>query len=293
MLNDKTMTRQTSKIASADLLNGDKLYLKRARMVLPYIVRQAKAGKPIYYSKLAEEIGIPNARNLNYPLGSIGKALKILGEKNNIDIPKIQCLVINIKTQLPGDGVGWFISKKDFSKFSRKEKQVIIKQQHINIFAFPKWDWVLAQLKLSPVKTNLEDLMAAAGRTGGGIESEQHIKFKEFILNNPSALGLDSNIGKGELEKQFPSSDRVDVFFNGRKTKIGVEVKSKISNVEDIARGLFQCVKYKCLIEATQAVAGEQPNSRVILALEGKLPSKLVSVMNILEVEVIDNIKIK
>ncbi|GAA3773215.1 MULTISPECIES: hypothetical protein [Flavobacterium] len=41
----------------ADLISGDKLFLKRARTALPYLVRQERAGKPIYYSDLASEIG--------------------------------------------------------------------------------------------------------------------------------------------------------------------------------------------------------------------------------------------
>ena len=57
--------RQTAKIANSDLLNGEKLYLERAKVTLPYLVRQAKAGQTIYYSDLAKEVGIPNPRNLN------------------------------------------------------------------------------------------------------------------------------------------------------------------------------------------------------------------------------------
>ena len=38
---------------------GDKLYQQRARMVLPILVRQAQADKPIYYSTLAQEVGMP------------------------------------------------------------------------------------------------------------------------------------------------------------------------------------------------------------------------------------------
>jgi hypothetical protein len=57
--------RQTAKIANPDLLDGEKLYQERARLTLPYLVRQAKAGQTIYYSDLAKEINIPNPRNLN------------------------------------------------------------------------------------------------------------------------------------------------------------------------------------------------------------------------------------
>jgi hypothetical protein len=287
------MTRETSKIASSNLLNGDKLYLTRARKALPILVRQARAGQPIFYSKLAEEIGMPNARNLNFVLGSIGNALIKLSKENKIDIPFIQCLVTNKNTGMPGKGIGWFISEKDFSKLSSKLKQEIVKQQLVKVFAFEKWDWVLSKLDLSPLKPTLEDELNAAGRVGGGGESIQHKLFKEFISNNPSVLGLNNRIGKGQQEFILPSSDRIDVLFVDNITKIGVEVKSKISDRLDILRGIFQCVKYKCLIEADQAVRGEKPDSKVILALEGYLPLEMLSVANILGIEVKDNIKIK
>ena len=82
----------------------------------------------------------------------------------------------------------------------------------------------------------------------------------------------------------------LDLFVDN-DLKIGVEVKSSISNTADILRGLFQCVKYKYLIEAEQTVDDEFPNSRIILALQGHFPDELNLVRNLLGVEIVDNIK--
>lgn len=284
--------RQTAKIANANLLSGDKLYLDRARKVLPYLVRQAKAGQTIYYSDLAKEVDIPNPRNLNYVLGSVGNALIALGEETKTDIPPIQCVVINKRQELPGEGIGWFISPTDFAKLNKTQKQKIVAAQLARIYTFQYWDWVLEELNLKPLKTNLKDeLDKAKGYKGGG-ESEQHRKFKEFIAKNPALLGLNDNVGKGQTEYALPSADTVDILFKNNEQKIGVEVKSSISDTADILRGLFQCVKYKHLIEAEQIVNDHQPNSRVILALQGHLPKQLTLVKNLLGIEVIDNIQI-
>ncbi len=105
---------------ACDFLSGDKLYQQRARAVLPVLVRQAKATQKIYYGDLAAEVSIPNPRNLNYPLGSIGNALKSLSKKWAIKIPQIQCIVVNKGSELPGEGIGWFIDKKDFNKRIKK-----------------------------------------------------------------------------------------------------------------------------------------------------------------------------
>ncbi|WP_338238175.1 hypothetical protein [Persicobacter diffluens] len=54
------MNKPTGHKSKADLLEVDKLYVEIARKVFPIIVRQAIAGEPIFYSDLAEELGIPN-----------------------------------------------------------------------------------------------------------------------------------------------------------------------------------------------------------------------------------------
>jgi len=127
---------------------------------------------------------------------------------------------------------------------------------------------------------------------GSGRESPFHEAFKNFIANNPAVIGLATTVGKGQTEYCLPSTDTIDILFIDNKTKIGVEVKSKISDTPDILRGFFQCIKYKSLIEAEQIINHEEPLNKVILALEGELPADLVAVRNIFEIEVIDNIKI-
>src|SRR5688572_14354087 len=98
---------ETAQIARS--IEGDKLYQRRARLALPLLVRQAQAGSPIRYGELAAELGMENARNLNYVLGSVGQALEELSARWKEKIPGIQFLVVNKNTGLPGHGVGWFV----------------------------------------------------------------------------------------------------------------------------------------------------------------------------------------
>lgn len=288
------MKLETAQLASPRILDGDKLYLKRAKITLPYLVRQAKAKKTIYYSDLAQEIGVPNPRNLNYILGAIGNALTELGRKNAIEIPAIQCVVINKQTELPGEGIGWFINKKDFKKLSKSDQKDVVNIQLAKIFAFQRWDWVLEQLGLKPLKTNIEaEIEKAKAYKPGAGESALHKRFKEYIANHPESLGLNKDLMVGVIEYQLPSNDKIDVVFTDQNLKIGIEVKSRISDNIDILRGLFQCVKYKSLVEAEQAIENLRPNGRIILALESGFPAELIGVKNILGIEVVDNIKIE
>lgn len=271
-------------------LDGDKLFQERARKTLPYLVRLAKAGQTIYYSDLAEEIDISNPRNFNKILDAVENGLEEISLKTKNKIPRIQDLVVNKTTKLPG----YYSKIKDFKKLSIAEKKKRLDLELFAVYKFKDWDFVLDQLGLKPLKSNInQQLLKAKTWTGGraGGESKEHKMLKEYISKNPQLIGLNPNTNKGILEYKLPSSDAVDVIFNQANMKIAVEVKSKISDTSDILRGLFQCVKYKYLIEAEQAISDQMPNSRVILVLENTFPKELTFIKKLLNVEVIDNFK--
>ena len=77
---------------AAELIFGDRPYQVRARAALPILVRQVDAREPITYTDLAKELGMPNPRNLNWVLGSIGETLLDLSRKWNETIPLINTL---------------------------------------------------------------------------------------------------------------------------------------------------------------------------------------------------------
>jgi hypothetical protein len=54
----------TAKVSKQML--GGKLYQKRAQAALPLLVRQAEARVPVSYGDLADELEMPNPRNLNF-----------------------------------------------------------------------------------------------------------------------------------------------------------------------------------------------------------------------------------
>lgn len=281
----------TSIVGKYDLLEGNKLYQTRARVALPYLVKQAEARQTIYYSDLAKILEMPNPRNLNYVLGVIGNAMKEVSLSIDIKIPPIQCIAISKRTNLPGDGISWYIDITDYSTRSPSQQKEFLNAMLAEIYLFPYWREVLNVLGLDPIHIDLQEDLDKATKIRSGGESESHRKFKEFVSRNPLVLGLKESLPDGILEHVLPSADVIDILFIDQSLKIGVEVKSHISTPEDILRGIFQCVKYKHLIEAKQIIDNELPNSRVILALEGKLPEKYVITKNLLGIEVIDNIQ--
>src|SRR5690606_21131322 len=135
---------------------------------------------------------------------------------------------------------------------SSRQKRIIVDTTLANIYSFNRWNEVLTQLNLKPISSPKEvnDIIKKARRVNHVGESIHHKKFKEFISKNPQILGIHSVSLKSEVEYIFPSADCIDVSFKNDYSWIGVEVKSHISDDIDITRGLFQCVKYKSLMEA-------------------------------------------
>ena len=280
----------TAKIASP--ISGDKPYQIRAREALPILIRQAEAGTPIYYSSLAEELGMPNPRNLNYVLGSIGTTLENLSKAWKVKVPPIQCLVVNKNTGLPGEGIGWFLIKKEeFSSLSKRQQRAIVEAELQHVFSFPRWREVLSTLSLNPTNADFtKQVKAATKGGGGGGESDDHKRLKTFVSKNPGTVGLPTNTPKGQIEFPLTSGDSLDVYFEVKKDWVAVEVKSSISNEADLTRGLFQCVKYKAVMEAMQLASGLPQNARAILVLESEFPATLIALKNILGIEVIDSV---
>lgn len=267
-----------------------------ARKALPILVRQANAEQSIFYSDLASELGMSNPRNLNYVLGTIGNALKDLSKKWRTQIPPIQCLVINKQTGIPGEGIGWFVQDTEkFKRSSRKQKRLIIQQMLTDVFSFDSWDNVLQHFALKPTTNKPIRLTSAKtkGSYGGAGESEEHRKLKEYVARHPNLVGLSKDSLTTHTEYEFPSADAIDVLFQKRNEWIGIEVKSARSGIEDITRGLFQCIKYRALIEASQASEYHRPNARVVLVLEDPFPNELHWLKHILGVEVIDGVSPK
>ncbi len=277
---------ETAKIAGD--LWGDKLYQRRAREALPLLVRQAEAGEDVYYSELADELGMSNARNLNYPLGSIGVALKALSEMWGQKIPPLQCLVVNRATGLPGEGIGWFVEKKeDFRKLPRARQRRLLAAALAEVYAYPGWRRVLRELELPEPSPFDQNRLDEAARVRAQGEGEGHRRLKEHVAAHPGLLGLHA-AAESEMELPLPSGDVVDVLFRAPGCWHVAKVKPATSGEPDLLRGLFQCVKYRAVIEAWQATLIVPPSARAVLILEGELPRALTPVKNVLGVEVVE-----
>lgn len=278
--------------SQTDNMFGDKLYQTRARQALPILVRQALSRKPIFYEALAAELGMPNPRNLNYVLGSVGTTLNELASDPDWGaIPHIQSLVINQHRRLPGEGFEGFLAERmaGYQKLSLTEKRAYLDAYWHEVYAYPYWRDVLEACELTPATDPAADIVekAKTGKSGGGGEGEEHRALKEYVANNANVVGLPSN-ARATKEAPLPSGDKIDVLFDIPKGLVAVEVKSKISNEVDLARGLFQCVKYCAVMEAERGSKGARYSVDAMLVVGRTFPERLRSLQNSLGVQVLE-----
>ncbi|WP_279357001.1 hypothetical protein [Methylobacterium indicum] len=249
-------------------------------------MRQAASKQPLSYEALADELGMTNPRVLNYPLGCLDRALVELAANWKDDIPHIQSLVVNKQTGLPGPGFDGFLTDEGYTWNDSIERRSVIEQYRTKIYEYPYWNDVLSELNLSPSPNEIADLIDGAAYGGGQGEGLEHKALKEFVCNNPHVVGLSADHPKGQTERGIPSGDRLDVLFYHKGQICVVEVKPKNASPQEITRGLFQCVKYRAVLEA-QATFNNQTNDvTVCLALAGTFPHKLIPLRNSIRVKV-------
>ena len=281
----------TTERAAAEFARGANKYQQRARTALPILVRQAKAHQTMFYGELAHEMGIPNPRTLNYPLGSIGRALLDLGKRWGRQVPPIQALVINKSSGCPGEGIAFFApDAKDFERATRRERRLIVDKMLQDVFTFSDWDQVLDTLGLPPAPVlELPSADEISAHRGGG-EGAEHERLKEAVSVNPQWIGLSNSLSPGKIEANLRSGDSLDVLFSDSSRRIAVEVKGASAPVGEVIRGLFQCVKYEAVLDAEARVAGSRADCEAVLALGGSLPSELTPLRHTLGVKVFENL---
>jgi len=122
-------------------------------------------------------------------------------------------------------------------------------------------------------------------------ESDEHRNLKEYIAHHPRLVGLPHSCAPGNVEFIFGSADAIDVIFQHRNLWVGVEVKSVRSTTADISRGLFQSIKYGALLEATLMAQQRPVNYKIVLVIEGTIPTDLIPLRNTLGVKVVSIIR--
>ncbi len=151
-------------------------------------------------------------------------------------------------------------SKKKWADLSDKKKLKIVERIRQDVRSYSSWDQIYQKLWDEPVAENYpeEKINDEKGPDengsgyGGSAESDQHKALKKWVAENPAEIGVPDSFAKGKTEFKLLSGDLVDVLFTDGKSFFAVEVKSVISSDDDFRRGMYQCVKYRAVLEAQE-----------------------------------------
>lgn len=260
------------------------------RQIIPILIKWAKLGdKNKTYGDLNLLLGYKNRRfsGIGHQLGLINKVLLRLEEETGEHhIPTLNSLIKNRKIGLPSEGFSYVCPKYDSLDY--EVKKFFVDKLNNEALNYKKWDWVLASLGLKPSVDNTDEAIIRSGAFSGGGEGPGHKILKEYIALHPNSIGLKTD-ENGVNEHILLSGDKLDVYF--QNANVAIEVKPKYSPDSDILRGLFQCVKYKAILDSESAIHGQKPDGDVMLVIEGNLSDSNRIVKECLGIDVIENFK--
>ena len=269
------------------LEDGERWTDKIARYAMPIVLWCAQNGIKITYGDLEAEMikrhsrrNVPEQRvktKYGSPAGKIGNIFFRLAQELDEDIPPINAIIVNKKTELPGKGIEWylrkFLKKSTRGRLSNEDRNALAEETIQEVFNYTHWNKVAKHLGYEnlgtvtpekdgkPIKLPKEIL----GHGGGG-ESNEHRKLKEILATKPIIFKEFGLFYKDEIESLLRSGDEVDILFENENTMLAVEVKTGNASEAELVRGIFQCVKYRATLRAMQLTQGDLPNAKSVLA---------------------------
>ena len=266
---------------------------KNVRLMIPVMIHWAKTGHNEHtYGDLAHAIGKSKFSGIGHALYFVQQVLDNLSTKSSREIPTLNSLCKNAKTMLPSEGFE-FVSPQ-YNDLDENGKRVFVKGLDSNAMNFPHWDWVLKELELKEAVPFTEEQLEAIKnpRCIYGGEGGEHKILKEYICQHPESINY-KDVDFAETEHILPSGDRLDVYFElSDGTHVALEVKPSISPDQDIARGVFQCVKYYAVMDALRNIECKDYEIKVLLVTAGNFSSQNKELAEELDVEYVENFNI-
>ena len=113
-------------------------------------------------------------------------------------------------------------------------------------------------------------------------------------MEHPYTVNKTWKVIQSSTEELLPSGDRLDVFFVLKDGKhIAIEVKPSTSLDNDITRGIFQCIKYKAVMDTARALDNGQYENETMLVIAGKMSEANKLLANDLHVHYIEQYKME
>ncbi|WNO53164.1 hypothetical protein [Stakelama saccharophila] len=184
--------------------------------------------------------------------------------------PLLNALLVEQDTELPSDGAGWYLAnrfdepllRRDNAKnLYRKLWRRTFDRAAGEVYSTPRERWQSLFQAAYGEPLNAEAIrqqrkQRKAGTEEDGIrygrngEGPNHEALRLWVCENPSSIRRKFRSAVAETEVVLDSADRVDAVFRLPEEVVAIEVKSRDSNLIDLRRGVFQCIKYRAVLDA-------------------------------------------
>ena len=207
---------------------------------------------------------------------------RILAVKS--ECPPLNILLVRQHDRLPGSGAGLFMAdylgderfrSPTDSNIGDDEWREACEFLATRVYAFKEWGCIYRRA----FGDDLPDHVPPKGREQDGIsrrregEGPMHKALRLWVKENPGALSSSYRAFQTQTEFVLDSADRVDVVYRGPDLTVAIEVKSSDSDNADLRRGVFQCIKYRAVMEAMDIRS--DPGIIAILVTQTDLPHDL------------------
>ena len=234
-------------------------------------------------SRLENECGfskLSRASRAGWPAGALQSAI----HRHEPSVPLLNILLVQKDSGLPGRGAREFLAARYPEERRLGKKGVHTAYPKLwgryarfaaaEAYRYDRWEALYEEL-FGPYVP--DPFYAPRRRTGGGGRGEgpAHKSLGEWVRKHPECIHKRFRDVDSKTEVDLLSGDRVDVVYWAPREVVVIEVQSRISDFDDFQRGIYQCVKYRAVMEAQEA---ETPGRRVrtFLVTETPLPSDLV-----------------
>jgi hypothetical protein len=265
-------------------------------VAMPFLVTAAERRETISYADLASHLGrkvdkrfARSWRHMGHVAGALMDRILEVSPKS----PPLNSLVVN-GTGIPGKGADWYVQhylNQPYGSLDLREKRSVIHAVHEAVWNVRDWSGIGKKAfgqkyHAEPATSGEEDGKLRRHGFGGPPESNEHVRLKEYVAAHPRRFGAPLGCRKGQLEKLLDTFDEIDVWFMYPGEELAIEVKSARSKEWDRRRGLFQCVKYRALLEARSSLNRSQSLVRARLVSEVPLSKSLQSMARKFGVEI-------
>ena len=195
------------------------------------------------------------------------------------DCPLLNILLVQQGDKMPSEGAGPFMAdyladpRLADPKFRSQDPQTWRSASDRitrDVYAFHDWDGVYEDTFGEPLP--LPSLPQGSERDGirhtRRGEGPRHRALRLWVLNNPGAIGRSYARFRTATEVVLDSADRVDVVYYGPDLTVAIEVKSSDSDESDLRRGIFQCIKYRAVMQAMDI----RSNAPIVAILVTQIP---------------------